>query len=84
MIERESTVLPRAGLADDAERLAALERERDAVDRAHEPAVGLEVRLEVGDLEERPVGRGVSRIASSVTDHSPGRRSGRARRRRGS
>ena len=41
-----------SGLADDAERLAALERERDTVDGAHEPAVGLEVGLDVGDLEE--------------------------------
>ena len=34
--------LARARLADDAERAAALERERHAVDRVHEPAVGVE------------------------------------------
>ena len=49
--------LARARLADDAERLAPLERERHAVDRAHEAAVGLEVRLDVVDLEQRTVER---------------------------
>src|SRR5207249_3208481 len=44
--------LARARLADDAERLALLDRERDAVDGADDPVVGLEVRLEVADFEE--------------------------------
>ena len=37
--------LPAAGLADDAERLASLDREADAVDGAHVAGTGLEVRL---------------------------------------
>ena len=47
MIERESTVLPEPDSPTMPSVLPALERERDAVDRAHEAAVGLEVGLEV-------------------------------------
>jgi hypothetical protein len=45
-----------AGLAHDAQRLAAVEGEADAVDRTHEAAVGSEVGVEIADLEERAVG----------------------------
>ena len=45
--------LARARLADDAERLALADRERDAVDRLDDAVVRLEVGLEVVDLEER-------------------------------
>ena len=55
-----------ARLAHDAERLAPLERERDTVDRAHEPALGLEVRLDLVDLEQRPVERGVVRTIGAL------------------
>ena len=48
-----ATLLPRPGLADDPERLAALDAERDAVDRLDDAVVGLEVDLEVLDLEQR-------------------------------
>ena len=44
--------LPRAGLADDPEHLAALEREVDAVDRSHEPVFGRESDLEALDLQQ--------------------------------
>src|SRR5207248_9548074 len=44
--------LPRAGLADDAERLALVDRERDTVDRTHDAVVRPEVRLQVVDFEE--------------------------------
>ena len=42
-----------AGLADDPEHLAALELERDAVDRAHDAVLRREVDLQVVDVEER-------------------------------
>ena len=45
--------LARTRFADDPERLAALERERDTVDGPDEAALGTEVGLEVGDLEQR-------------------------------
>ena len=41
-----------AGLADDAEHLAALEIERHAVDRAHDSVFCPELDVEVVDLEE--------------------------------
>ncbi len=44
--------LARARLADDPEHLAALELERDAVDRPHDPVLGRELDLEVVDLEQ--------------------------------
>ena len=83
MIERDSTVLPRARLADDAERLAAVERERHAVDGAHEAAVGLEVGLDVGDPEHRVVDgrrrRGWRRFGRGVAHRPPSRTSKRDR-----
>ena len=52
--ERHSRhALPRAGLADDPEHLAALELEVDAVDRSHDPVFGRESDLEALDLQQR-------------------------------
>jgi hypothetical protein len=52
--ERHSRhALPRAGLADDAEHLAALELEVDAVDRTDDPVFGRESDLEALDLQQR-------------------------------
>ena len=45
--------LAAAGLADDPERLASVDRERDAVHRLDDAVVGLEARAQVADLEER-------------------------------
>jgi hypothetical protein len=42
-----------AGLADDAERLAALQGEAQPVDGLHQAVVGREVHLQVVDLQER-------------------------------
>ena len=53
MIVRQVTLLPRARLADDAERLALLDREADAVDGLDDAVVRAEVGLQVLDLEER-------------------------------
>ena len=47
--------LARAGLADDAEHLAALELERDAVDGVNDAVLGRELDAEVLDLEQ-PLG----------------------------
>ncbi len=44
--------LTRTGLADDTERLAAIERVAHAVDRVHHAVLGMEVHLKVVDLEE--------------------------------
>src|SRR5258708_6342399 len=52
--------LARARLADDAQRLALVDVEVDAVDGAHDALVGEEVRLESFDFEE-PFGHGASR-----------------------
>ena len=40
------------GLADDAERLTPLNRERYAVDRPHDAVRRMEVRHEIGDLKQ--------------------------------
>ena len=45
--------LARTGLADDAERLPRLDAVRDTVDGLHDAVVGLEVHLQVLDLQER-------------------------------
>ena len=45
--------LARAGLADDAEHVPGLERERDAVDRAHDAVLGAERHAQVAHVEER-------------------------------
>ena len=85
MIERDEDRLARAGLADDAERLPALERERHAVDGPHDAAWRLEVRAQVGDLEQRAglgLGRRPVSRAGSVTAPPPGCRSGGRRGRR--
>src|SRR5439155_16742241 len=44
--------LAAAGLADDAERLALLDLEADAVDRLDDAVVGAEIRAEIVDLEQ--------------------------------
>ena len=80
MIERESTVLPEPDSPTMPSVRPALERERHAVDRVHQAAVGVEVRGDVGDLEQRRVAAGTS--GAWVTAHPPARRSGCARRRR--
>src|SRR5262249_61829434 len=50
----EGDALARAGFADHAERAAALDRERDGVDRVRgAAAIAVEDDLEVIDLEER-------------------------------
>ena len=49
--------LARAGLADDAQGLAGHDLETDAVDRADQACVGIEVRAQVSDFED---GRGAA------------------------
>ena len=63
--------LAAARLADDAERLAVLDRERDAVDGLDDAVLGLEAGPEVVDLEQRltgsaPAGRGRRRAMSTI------------------
>ncbi len=43
--------LARSGLADDAERLAAAEREREARDGVDDPVLGRELHDEIADVE---------------------------------
>ena len=45
--------LARAGLADDGERLAGVDVERDAIDRRHGSALGAEPRRQVFDLQRQ-------------------------------
>ena len=49
----QADALPAAGLADDAEHLALVERERQVVDRLDDAVVGLEADAEPVDLEQR-------------------------------
>src|SRR5262249_38713586 len=49
--------LARAGFAHDAERLAGMDLEAHAVDGAHRPVIGEELRLEVRNLEHGQIGR---------------------------
>ena len=61
--------LARAGLADDPERLARLERERQVTDGVHRPVEGVELDAEVADLEEAhrlAFGSRASRIPSPM------------------
>ena len=53
MIVRQVTLLPEPDSPTMPSVLPSLDRERDAVDRLHDPVVRLEVGLEVVDLEER-------------------------------
>ena len=72
--------LAAARFTDEPERLAALDRERDIVDRLdvadvpveHDPALDREVDLEIGDLDERPrsVRRAHATVASRARAHS--------------
>ena len=91
MIERDSTVLPEPDSPTTPSVLPRSSAERDAVDRVDGPAVGLEVGVEVLDLEERAVERRVreaigtfARAGAVLTGRSRGRRTGPARRHRGS
>ena len=77
---RPSVDLPQPGLADEADRLAALDRERDAVDRLdvadvaveHDAARQLEPDAEVVDLDERPAAVDAHALASSrLRSHAP-------------
>ena len=71
--------LARARLAHDAERLAPVEREADAVDGANRPERGEEVGLEVAHLEQRPGERPLERCAASLLTPAPhGRRTAAA------
>jgi hypothetical protein len=56
--------LARPGLADDAERLTALNLERQAVDGLYQAVVGREVDVQVFDVDER------ARLASDRRDVS--------------
>jgi hypothetical protein len=56
---------------DDADRLATLEGERHPVDGSHEAGWGLEVRLEVGDLEDRALVRVVHRTTGMLKARTP-------------
>jgi hypothetical protein len=65
MIDSDATDLPEPLSPDDAEDLAALEREADAVDGLGDAAAAEEVGLEAVDLEQRhahdlPFSRGSS------------------------
>ena len=52
MIVRHVTLLPQPDSPDDRERLALLDREREAVDGLDDAVVGLEGRLQVADVEQ--------------------------------
>ena len=62
MIVMAVTLLPEPGLAHDAERLPARQRERDPVHGRHDAVHDLEVGLQVADVEEEVVGAGVPRV----------------------
>ena len=62
--------LARARLADDAERLAAVEGEADAVDGLDHAGVREEVRREILDLEQA-LGHGYSLSLGSVASRRP-------------
>ena len=75
--------LARAGLADDAERLAAAEREREAGDGVDDAVRRREVDREVADVEEQlgcsrvahaRVEEGVHDVDHEVHDHDRERR----------
>ena len=53
MTESEVTLLPQPGFADQPDRLAAGDGEVDAVDRAEQAAVGVEMGPQTADLEQR-------------------------------
>ena len=71
------TVLPQPELADDAQRLAAVDGEVHAVDRANHAVVGPEVGLQSADLEQ-PLSHAshdaarIERIAQAVADEVDG------------
>ena len=55
MIVRQVTLLPEPDSPTMPSVLPFADRERDAVDRLHDPVIRLEIGLEVVDLEERRV-----------------------------
>ena len=63
--------LPAARLADEAERLARPDVERDAVDRVDEAALRLEADAEVLDLEERRLAHDRPRSFGSSASRRP-------------
>ena len=65
MIDR-ARIVPGSGLADDADRLAPIEREADPVDRPDPPPIGEEVRAQLLDLEQR-AGDGRGLVAAATT-----------------
>src|SRR5207237_4388061 len=68
--------LAAARLADDAERLAAVEVEREAVDRPNYPGARVEVGPQVADLEDRPasglIGTGHRTLTNSAAIYRAG------------
>ena len=63
--DRAVTLLPRAGLADEAERLAVADVEADAVHRVDDAALGAEVHLQVRRTSEAIDAAGARRRAAS-------------------
>ena len=55
MIDRLSTVLPEPDSPTMPSALPRSSEKRDAVDGAHQPALGAEVRLEIVDVEQHAV-----------------------------
>ena len=53
MIESADTDLPEPELADDGDDLAAADVEAQALDRPHDAARGLEMDVQILDLEQR-------------------------------
>ena len=52
MIDSAVTLLPEPGLADDGQRLAGGDVERDLIDRRQPAALRFEARRQVADLQE--------------------------------
>ena len=59
--------LAAAGFADDAQRLTAPDRQIDAVDRPHHAVIGLEMRLEPANFEQRFAHGQMTRRGSSAS-----------------
>ena len=64
MIDFAVTLLPEPEFADDAQRLAGVQREADAIDRTHDAGVGEEPGVQVCDLQDRLSGVGHADRAS--------------------
>ena len=74
---RHVTLLPDPGLADDAERLSAVDLEREPVDGLDDPVGRGELDSEVADLEQCLAHRHYEPAAKRLTNTS---RAGRGRR----